>query len=141
MNRTVLGAIAVFAGGLFTGVAGGHAHAAARQAPQPLARTMLLTVPLPDLPGKEARMWITELAPGIATPRHSHPGHVLGYVLDGAIENRVDGKVPHGLGPGSAWSELPNEVHVGANTSATARARLLAVGIFDKGAPLSNPAP
>jgi quercetin dioxygenase-like cupin family protein len=144
MKRPVLVALSLFTAGLAVGVAGTQSFASAQQAAQQAAqptRTMLLTVPLPELPGKEMRMWLTDLPAGSATAKHSHPGHLVGYLISGTMTQQVEGQPVRALKTGAAWEEHPGEVHVGANASKTAPARLIAMGIYDKGAPLSNPAP
>lgn len=88
MKRTILAGFILFAAGLGFGAVGARSLAATQAAP---TRTMLLTVDLPELQGKQARMWITELAPGAATAKHSHPGHVMGYVLEGGLVHQVEG--------------------------------------------------
>lgn len=102
---------------------------------------MVLTVDLPEIPGKEMRMWITELPPGAVAAKHSHPGHLVGYVLEGGLSHRPEGQPTREFKVGGAWEEHPGEVHVAANLSKTATTRLLAVGLYAKGAPLSTPAP
>jgi len=140
MKRPMLFAFALFSTGLALGGAGARSLAAAQQAAQP-TRTMLITVLLPELPGKEMRMWLTDLPGGGATTKHSHPGHLVGYLIDGTMSHQVEGQPAREFKAGTAWEEHPGEVHVGANASKTARARLIAAGLYDIGAPLSNPAP
>ena len=140
MNRTAL----TLAVGLVLGAAAGasaHTIVVPQQA-QPTTRTSLVKLDLPECPGKEANMWITEIAPGAATPRHSHPGHVFGYVLEGSLTHTVEkgGKAPSKFSVGSAWYEMPGEVHFATNRSATKPVKLIAVGVVEKGQPLSIPA-
>ena len=105
-------------------------------------RTILLTADLPDFKGKEAQMWITEIAPGAQTDHHSHPGYLFGYVLEGSLVHTVDepGAKPRTFTVGQTWEELPGQVHWARNASATAPVKLLAVGVLTKGQPISSPA-
>jgi quercetin dioxygenase-like cupin family protein len=126
---------------LLAGVAlGAYAQHLAETPLASTPRQMLLTVPMPDMGDKEARMWVTELPPGAVTPKHHHPGHVVAYVLEGAIIHAVDGKEPVTLRAGQAWHEATEEMHLARNASATVPAKILAVQIADKGQPLGLPA-
>ena len=47
-----------------------------------------------SVPGREAIQVHVELDPGVAFPKHTHPGEEIIYVLEGALEYEVDGKPP-----------------------------------------------
>lgn len=142
MTRAHIIASLAFAAGTALGGLGLRSLSAAQSPQAPaVTRTMLLTVDLPEVPGKEMRMWVTELAPGAVAAKHSHPGHLLGYVLEGGLSHRPEGMPTREFRVGGAWEEHPGEVHVAANLSRTAPTRLIAVGIYDKGAALSTPVP
>ncbi len=46
-------------------------------------RTALVTSDLVGLDGYEIRIWRTDLGPGVAAPKHYHPGTECLYVLEG----------------------------------------------------------
>src|SRR4051812_39428987 len=77
MRRTTTVALAALSIGIAVGVAGTRA-VSAQDAKAP-TRTMLLTVDLPEMPGKEMRLFITDLPPGSSTTKHQHPGHMVAY--------------------------------------------------------------
>ncbi|HYW70926.1 MAG TPA: cupin domain-containing protein [Pyrinomonadaceae bacterium] len=93
----------------------------------------LLTVDLAGTPGKEARVWIRDIAPGERTPTHYHPGDVIGYVLQGAVLHTVQGKSPVTYSAGQAFSEHETDIHFGTNQSPTTPVKLLTIQITDKG--------
>ena len=68
---------------------GGLAYA--QQAPLAIKRTPLGKV---DVPGSnyEVIFGMVELSPGPKTGRHSHPGPVLAYVVEGEFWYLVDGE-------------------------------------------------
>jgi quercetin dioxygenase-like cupin family protein len=96
---------------------------------------MLETVDLGD--GREARMWVAEIAPGATTSEHSHPGRIVAYMLEGAITHSVKGKPPVTISAGQSWHEF-EEVHQGHNLSATAPARFLTIQITEHGKPINQ---
>ena len=99
---------------------------------------------LPHLNGDKLRTEIVAVtyAPGGASPVHSHPCPVIGYVLEGAVRMQVDERPEKVYRAGEAFYEPPNRVHrVSANASTTRPARFLVFFVCDKGAPLSSPIP
>ena len=62
-------------------------------------------------------------------------------LLEGGLGHHPDGQSVHEFRVGGAWEEHPGEIHTATNLSKTATTRIIAVGIYDKGAPLSTPAP
>jgi quercetin dioxygenase-like cupin family protein len=123
--------------GIVIGATGNQAISSGK--PQ-IARTELINVDLADLPGKIARMYTVELAPGLMTPRHSHPGHYFTYVLEGSGIVEEDGKPTLHLNPGVTYyihtlSVKPDSWHSVWNTSQTQPLKTLVVLINDKGQP------
>ena len=105
-----------------------------------IARTVLMNIDLADMPGKIAHMYTMELAPGLMTPRHSHPGHYLVYVLQGTGVVEQDDKPTLHLSPGASYyihspSATPASWHSVWNTSTTEPLKTLVVLINDKGQP------
>jgi quercetin dioxygenase-like cupin family protein len=108
-------------------------------APQSSRKT-LMAKDLPDLPGKEAMVYIVEYPPGTNNPPHRHYGHVFLHVLEGQLNAQVKGGELVVLNPGSTYYESPEDIHVvSRNPSATVPAKAMIFIIHDKGAPLSTP--
>ena len=53
-----------------------------------IKRTDLMKEDL-SVPGREVVQVLVEFAPGVAFPRHSHPGEELVYVTEGLIEYQL----------------------------------------------------
>jgi|APFre7841882724_1041349.scaffolds.fasta_scaffold02364_10 quercetin dioxygenase-like cupin family protein len=105
-----------------------------------IARTELMNIDLSDMPGKIAHMYTMELAPGLMTPRHSHPGHYLVYVLEGTGIVEQDDRPTLHLSPGVSYYIhspflTPDSWHSVWNTSKTQTLKTLVVLINDKGQP------
>lgn len=97
---------------------------------------------LPALNGSTLRVDLVEVSygPGAASPSHSHPCPVIGYVLQGSIRSQVKGQSAATYNAGESFYEPPNGTHlVSANASDTKPAKLLAVFVCDHDAPLSAP--
>ena len=95
---------------------------------------------LTDIPGKEVVMITVEFPPGGSDPVHRHNAHGFIYVLEGSVVMQVKGGKEVTLMPGQSFYEGPEDVHaVGRNASTTRPAKLLAVLVKGKGAPLLVP--
>ncbi len=95
---------------------------------------------LADIPGKEVVMITVEFPPGGSDPVHRHSAHGFIYVLEGSVVMQVKGGKEVTLAPGQSFYEGPDDVHVvGRNASRTRPAKLLAVLVKDKGAPILVP--
>ena len=95
---------------------------------------------LTDIPGKEVVMITVEFPPGGADPVHRHNAHGFIYVLEGSVVMQVKGGKEVVLTPGQSFYEGPDDVHVvGRNASNTRPAKLLAVLVKGKGAPILVP--
>jgi quercetin dioxygenase-like cupin family protein len=95
---------------------------------------------LTDIPGKEVVMLTVEYPPGGSDPVHRHDAHGFIYVLEGAVVMQVEGRKEVTLAPGQTFYEGPDDVHVvGRNASTTRPAKLLAILVKDKGAPILVP--
>ena len=138
MRRTVgLSALALIAGIAFTFVGGWLANGQQ----QPVKRTDLLKLDLPEIKGSEMIVWVGDVAPGAATGRHTHPTPRFVYVLEGAVILEVDGMPPQTFKAGQAFAELPNVVHNLRNASATEPAKGLGFQYGVKGEALQVNAP
>lgn len=101
-------------------------------------RTILSRV---DVPGSsyEVVYVLVEIAANSTVPRHTHPGTVMGYVLEGENTVLLSGQAPRTLAAGEEFTVPPgvaHEEHTGAQA-----AKILAVFTVEKGKPLSSPAP
>jgi quercetin dioxygenase-like cupin family protein len=91
-----------------------------------------------SIPGREVVTAVAEFQPGATVGRHTHPGEEAGYVLEGTIVLEQDGKAPVTLGAGQTFFIPPGTVH-NATSGKSARARVLATYIVEKGKPLAAP--
>jgi len=111
----------------------------AAQQPQPKVETVM-SKDLKDNPAKEVSMITVEYPPGGADPVHRHNAQGLIYVLEGSVVMQVRGGKEVTLKAGQTFYEEPDDVHVvGRNASKTMPAKLLAILIKEKGAPLLVP--
>jgi quercetin dioxygenase-like cupin family protein len=76
-----------------------------------------------------------DIAPGMAAPRHSHPGEEIIYVLEGALEYQIDGKPPVTLKAGDVLFVPAQAIHSAKNVGAGNGAEL-ATYVVEKGKPL-----
>ena len=106
---------------------------------EPVKRTVLFKSDLEGIEGKEAVLFLAELAPGAVGGKHYHPGTELFYVLEGAFTHEPDGKPPLTLKTGEAGHNPLKNVHYVKNASMTERAKVLGCLIADKGQPLTVP--
>ena len=88
-----------------------------------------------SIPGREALQVIVEIAPGTASPRHTHPGEEIIYVLEGTLVYEVEGKPPVTLKAGDVLFIPAGTVHAARNVG-TGRGAELATYIVEKGKPL-----
>ena len=87
-------------------------------------------------PGREVVQTIVELAPGVRSSRHTHPGEEIIYVLEGApLEYEVEGKPTVTLKPGDVLFITAGTPHAAKNVGNRKGAEL-ATYIVEKGKPL-----
>jgi quercetin dioxygenase-like cupin family protein len=105
------------------------------------AKSMLVS-PISGDEGKEIAFIDVSMAPGAASPRHTHPGDCYGAVIDGTVELRVEGQEPRRFSAGQVWHNPRGPVHEFVNVGATP-ARLVNTLVVDKGKPRTQiqPAP
>lgn len=114
------------------------AAVAATAVAQEATVTPLMTQDLAGIAGKEGTMVMVEYAPGGSSAEHRHDAAVFVYVLEGAVVMQVKGGQEMTLRPGQTFYESPEDVHtVSRNASTTQPAKLLAVHVKQKGAPLT----
>jgi quercetin dioxygenase-like cupin family protein len=88
-----------------------------------------------SVPGREVIQVRVELAPGVAFPKHSHPGEEIIYVLEGSLEYEVEGKPPVTLRAGDVLFIPAGTIHSAKNVGSGNGAEL-ATYIVEKGKPL-----
>ena len=86
-------------------------------------------------PGREAIQVRVELDPGVAFPKHTHPGEEIIYVLEGTWEYTVEGKPPVTLKAGEVLFIPAGTIHAAKNVGRGNGAEL-ATYVVEKGKPL-----
>jgi quercetin dioxygenase-like cupin family protein len=119
---------------LTLGVALGAVGIRYLDAQQPaLKRTDLLRAGMAEMDGKEAHIWVADIAPGAATGGHRHPTTRFVYVVEGAVTLELEGQPPRTYRAGEAFAEQPDIQHNFKNASATESAKALGFQIAGKG--------
>jgi len=88
-----------------------------------------------SVPGREVIQVRVDLDPGVAFPRHRHPGEEIIYVLEGSLEYEVEGKPPVTLKAGDVLFIPAGTIHAAKNVGSGNGAEL-ATYIVEKGKPL-----
>jgi quercetin dioxygenase-like cupin family protein len=104
------------------------------QAQQGVKRTDLQQHDL-SIPGREAIQVRVDIAPSVLAPKHTHFGEEIIYVLEGTLEDALEGKPPVTLKAGDVLF-IPNGVPHSAKN--TVNAAELATYIVEKGKPLER---
>ena len=136
MKKPMIGAAAVF--GLLTLSAVATIFPAIAQQPT-VQRKVLLTQDL-NIPGYQTVMVSVEIPAGGREGRHTHPGAVAVYVMEGALTLDYEGKPTTTYKPGDTFYVEPGKIHEGINNSSSA-VKAIATFITEKGKPLTSPAP
>ena len=103
------------------------------QAQEGIKRTDLMKQDL-SVPGREVIQVLVEFAPGVAFPRHSHPGEELVYVVEGALEYALEGRPPVTLKAGDVLF-IPHGTPHAVKNVGSGKAAELATYIVEKGKP------
>ena len=106
---------------------------------QSIKRTELLKTAIEGMEGKEAIMYVAELAPGAAAGKHTHPGPEFAYILDGALTLEPEGQALKTYKTGEVFHNAAKIVHDAKNASATAPSKVLVFLLAEKGQPLATP--
>jgi quercetin dioxygenase-like cupin family protein len=88
-----------------------------------------------SFPGHEVIQVLVEFAPGLAFPKHTHPGEELAYVVEGSLEYVLDGREPVTLKAGETLFIPAGTPHTARNVG-SGKAVELATYIVEKGKPL-----
>ncbi len=105
-------------------------------------RAPLIQQDLPKMDGKDWTVSLVEVVypPGGGSESHRHPGPVCVYVLEGALENKLDDGATITYKPGQTFYEQPMHLHtIARNASKTEPVKFLAFLITEKGKPLTVP--
>lgn len=124
--------MAVFSRCLATATLLFAATAIAQDAP---GRKELRRVDLPNAPGMEVVLSISEYKVGDELPRHLHHGIESGYVVEGGMVQPPSGP-PIALPTGAPILNMPNLPHAGFKIVGDKPIRLFTVHIVEKGKPL-----
>ena len=104
--------------------------------PVPIKFTDLLKTDLVGMDGIEVLVSIVEFAPKATIGKHTHPGHEVAYVLEGAGVSEVEGESPAVRKAGTVTYVPAKKVHESKNESATEPMKVLYVRIHPKGQPV-----
>jgi quercetin dioxygenase-like cupin family protein len=86
-------------------------------------------------PGREVIQVRVDFDPGYVSPRHTHPGEEIIYVLEGTLEYEIAGRPPARVKPGDVLFAPAGTVHAAKNVGSGNGAEL-ATYIVEKGKPL-----
>lgn len=122
-----------------------HGHVAAAGTPDSIpgsAQAQLAGVKRTDLQrhdlsvaGREVIQSRVDIAPGVTSSVHTHPGEEIIYVLEGTFEYKVEGKSPQTLKAGDVLFIPAGTAHSAKNVG-SANAAELATYTVEKGKPL-----
>ena len=85
-------------------------------------------------PGREVIQVRVDFDPGYVSPRHTHPGEEIIYVIEGSLEYEIGGK-PVKVKAGDVLFVPAGTIHLGKNVGSVNGAEL-ATYIVEKGKPL-----
>ena len=88
-----------------------------------------------SVPGREVIQVRVDIAPGVAFPRHTHPGEEIIYVLEGTLEYHIEGQPTATVKPGDVLFVPAGTIHSAKNVGKDYGAEL-ATYIVEKGKPL-----
>ena len=86
-------------------------------------------------PGREVIQVRVDFDPGYVSPRHTHPGEEIIYVLEGTLEYEIAGQPTARVKPGDVLFVPAGAVHAAKNVGSGNGAEL-ATYIVEKGKPL-----
>ena len=84
---------------------------------------------------KEVVMAVIDIPAKSDSPRQTHPGEEVGYLIAGDLTLKIDGQPVRTIGPGGSFTVARGVKH---STSTLGGAKLLAIWTVDKGAPLAT---
>jgi quercetin dioxygenase-like cupin family protein len=105
---------------------------------QEIQRKVLLQQDAP--PGFQTVLTSVEFPPGASEIRHTHPGMLVVYVIEGTLAVESEGRPRTTYKPGDSFYIEAGKTHQGINTG-NAPVKIVAMQVAEKGKPLSTPAP
>ena len=114
------------------------AGASSPQQPPGISRTDLQRHDL-SVPGREVIQSRVDIGPEAPPIKHTHPGEEIIYVLEGALEYRVEGEPPTTVKAGDALLIPADAIHAVKNVGDSSASEL-ATYVVEKGKPLLAPA-
>src|ERR1035438_8880086 len=112
-----------------------------RETPAASATKAIYERDLPPLSLDGWQVTVLELTfpPGMTSPKHVHPGFILGYILEGEYRFQVEGEQEKVLLTGDVFYEAPGSIHLASGSASTTRpARILALAFTEKGKELTK---
>ena len=91
-------------------------------------------------PGYQTIINVLEFAPGAREMRHTHPGPLSGYVMEGTLTLEHEGRPTTAYKAGEAFYIEAGKIHVGINDT-SAPLKFVVTLVVEKGKPPSSPAP
>lgn len=86
-------------------------------------------------PGREVIQVRVDFDPGYVSPRHTHPGEEIIYVLEGTLEYEIEGQPRARVKPGDVLFVPAGTIHAAKNVGSGNGAEL-ATYVVEKGKPL-----
>jgi len=86
-------------------------------------------------PGREVVQVRVDFDPGYLSPKHTHPGEEIVYVLEGTLEYQVEGKPPVTLKAGDVLFIPAGTIHSAKNIGSSNGAEI-ATYVVERGKPL-----
>ena len=91
-------------------------------------------------PGYQTIVNVLEFAPGAREVRHTHPGALSGYVLEGTLTLEHEGRPTTAYKAGEAFYVDAGKIYVGMNDGPVPL-KFIATLVVEKDKPPSSPAP
>jgi quercetin dioxygenase-like cupin family protein len=88
-----------------------------------------------DVADREVIQVRVDFDAGVTSPKHSHPGVEVAYVIEGTFEYQLEGRAPITLKAGDSLYIPAGTVHLAKNVG-SGKASELATYIVKKGTPL-----
>jgi len=86
-------------------------------------------------PGREVVQVRVDFDPGYASPRHTHPGEEIIYVIEGTLEYQIEGQPPVTVKAGDVVFVPAGAIHLAKNVGSGNGAEL-ATYVVERGKPL-----
>ena len=138
MKRTSLILSFALAGTILVGAGGGpELGAQERKAYITKSKsTPLIKTAVAGVAGKEVNIVRFALPSGFVGGKHSHPGQVFVYILEGSLSMEMAGDAPRKLEPGDVFQEPQGRTMRVRNLSSTDGVKFIVFQIGDAGKPL-----